>query len=270
MSVCLFFLAIVFFGIGLVILFAPERGRPEAPLRAAMGRVDPSYVPVPSLNPNWQNRLSADPQGAPPTNAAPMRASAGGQQRGTSMEPVLKKLTDIRVGQRIRVPHPVKGELTVHVLGRILYNELWQESRGPQSPWVNTGNQFAGFWLDGEMLLLNWLTRFYLLDTNDPLTDTDIARDFAPHAKKFAQSDQTADVFFAYPPASWKIVDIGKFQVAAVEGTTYHARTGAIARFIHGAGDGERALVVEDYEGGSGEDCAWIGYSIKEEDIKPA
>lgn len=186
------------------------------------------------------------------------------------MEPVLKKLAGIKVGQRIIVPHPVKGELTVHVLGRILYNELWQQSRGAQNPWVNTGNQFAGFWLDGEMLLLNWLNRFYLLDTNDPLTDTDIARDFMPHAKKFAQSDQTADVYFAYPPASWKIVDIGKFQVAAVEGTSYHARAGAIARFIHASGDGDRALVVEDYEGGSGEDCAWSGYQLKEEDIKSA
>jgi hypothetical protein len=249
MSVCFLFLSLIFFGIGFVVLMSPGAG----PQRQSVQR----YTPVPPINPKWSP--SARPAAAP--------SSVSGVN---NMEPLLKKLTGIKIGQRIKVPHPVKGELTVHVLGRILYNELWQQTRTPQSPWVNTGNQFAGFWLDGEMLLLNWLNRFYLLDTNDPLSDTDIARDFAPHAKKFAQSDQTAAVYFAYPPASWKIDDIGKFQIASVEGATLHARGGAIGRFIHASGDGSRALVVEDYEGGGGEDCAWIGYQLKEEDIKPA
>lgn len=252
MSICFFFLSVIFFAIGLVILFTPGQGPQNIPGRA--------YTPVPPLNPKWTSSVR-------PVAASATPYSGTG---GTRMEPELKKLTGINVGQRIKVPHPVKGELTVHVLGRILYNELWQQSRSAQSPWVTTGNRFAGFWLDGEMLLLNWLNRFYLLDTNDPLSDTDIARDFAPHAKKFAQSDQTANVFFAYPPASWKIDDIGKFQIESVEGATLHARAGAIGRFIHASGDGGRALVVEDYEGGSGEDCAWIGYLLKEEDIKPA
>jgi hypothetical protein len=251
MSFCFLFLSIIFFAIGMVVLFSPGGGA---------RRVSSAYTPVPPINPNRQ--ASVRPV------ATPMASS--GDIGGTRMEPVLKKLTGISVGQRIKVPHPVKGELTIHVLGRILYNELWQQSRGPQNPWVTTGNQFAGFWLDGEMLLLNWLNRFYLLDTNDPLSDADIARDFAPHARKFAQSDQTADVYFAYPPASWKIDDIGKFQIASVEGATLHARAGAVGRFIHASGDGGRALVVEDYEGGGGEDCAWTGYQLKEEDIKPA
>jgi hypothetical protein len=249
MSVCFLFLSLIFFGIGIVVLFSPAS--------TTQGQSGRGYSPIPPANPNRQP--SARPA------AAPVSSSSAG---GNRMEPILKKLTGLNVGQRIKVPHPVKGELTVHVLGRILYNELWQQTRSPQSPWVNTGNQFAGFWLDGEMLLLNWLNRFYLLDTNDPLSDADIARDFAPHAKKFAQSDQAAAVFFAYPPASWKIDDIGKFQIASVEGATLHARNGAIGRFIHASGDGGRALVVEDYEGGGGDDCAWIGYQLKEEDIK--
>lgn len=262
MSVCLFFLSIIFFGIGLVVLFAPEPSR----------QTIEGYTPIPPINPKWQVSMGQTESRLFSQNDADVRrlVSSYNNKGGTSMEPVLKKLTGIAVGQRIKVPHPVKGELTVHVLGRILYNELWQQTRTPQSPWVPTGNQFAGFWLDGEMLLLNWLNRFYLLDTNDPLSDADIARDFAPHAKKFAQSDQTATVYFAYPPASWKIDDIGKFQIASVEGATLHARTGAIGRFIHASGDGGRALVVEDFEGGGGEDCAWIGYLLKEEDIKPA
>ncbi|MBN1439150.1 MAG: hypothetical protein JW929_07060 [Anaerolineales bacterium] len=248
MSICFFFLSIIFFVIGLVVLIAPG---------AQSLRGYPPVSQIPS-------------GGKPAARPAPAIAPAAGGLGGSPMEPELKKLAGIRVGQRLKVPHPVKGELAVHVLGRILYNELWQQARSAQSPWVPTGNQFAGFWLDGEMLLLNWLNRFYLLDTNDPLSDTDIARDFAPHAKKFAQSDQTAKVYFAYPPASWKIDDIGKFQIASVEGATLHARIGAVGRFIHASGDGGRALVVEDYEGGAGQDCAWIGYLLGEEDIQSA
>jgi hypothetical protein len=251
MAVFLYILAIIFFIIGLVILISPEGSQEREDLR--------NFVPVPAYSspkaPGAQSFPA--PDGSQPTG-------------GKHMEPVLKKLTGIAIGQRIKVPHPVKGELTIHVLGRILYNELWQQVRSPDSPWVTTGNQFAAFWLDGEMLLLNWMNRFYLLDSNDPLSDADIARDFAPPARKFAQSDQTADVYFAYPPASWKIVDIGKFEVATVEGSTLHARAGAVGRFIHASGDGGRALVVEDFEGGGGEDCAWTGYQLKEEDIKPA
>jgi hypothetical protein len=257
MPVCLFFIAVIFFVIGLVVLVSP--GQAQQTIR--------EYNPVPPINPNW--RPSAQPV-SPGGADAQRLVSSSENKGGSSMEPVLKKLTGIRVGQRIKIPHPVKGELTVHVLGRILYNELWQKSKSAQTPWVTTGNQFAGFWLDGEMLLLNWLNRFYLLDTNDPVTDTDIARDFAPHAKKFAQSEQTANVYFAYPPASWKIDDIGKFEIGSVEGATLHARAGAIGRFVHASGDGGRALVLEDFEGGAGDDCVWIGYQLKEEDIQPA
>jgi hypothetical protein len=252
MAGCFVVLSIIFFVIGFVLLIAPEAPKPS-PSRSA-------FVPVP------RSPLKS----AASVRPAPAPIAASGGMGGTRMEPELKKLTGIKVGQRIKLPHPVKGELTIHVLGRILYDELWQQSRGPQNPWVTTGNRFAGFWLDGEMLLLNWLNRFYLLDSNDPLSDADIARDFAPHAKKFAQSNQAGNVYFAYPPASWKIDDIGKFQIHSVEGTTLHASAGATGRFIHASGDGGRALVVEDYEGGGGEDCAWIGYQLKEEDIQPA
>ncbi len=262
MSVCLFFIAVIFFIIGLVMLLAPE-SRPQT---------IQGYTPVPPINPNWRASTPQAESGILSRDETGVQrlVSAVDNKGGKSMEPVLKKLTGISVGQRIKLPHPIKGELTVHVLGRILYNELWQQSKSAQSPWVPTGNQFAGFWLDGEMLLLNWLNRFYLLDTNDPLTDADIAKNFAPHAKKFAQSEQTATVYFAYPPASWKIDDIGKFQIVSVEGATLHARNGGIGRFIHASGDSNRALVLEDYEGGGGEDCAWIGYLLKEEDIQPA
>jgi hypothetical protein len=185
------------------------------------------------------------------------------------MEKYPRKFDWIQVNQRIYVQHAVKGELMAHILGRIVYSELWQQRRGPQSPWVPTGNVYLGFWLEGGMFLLHWQNRVYLFDEMVELSDADIQRDFMPHAREFAQSDQTADVYFAYPPAMWHIDDIGKFRVDQAEGEGLRFRPGAVGRFIHASGDSGRALVVEDYEGGGGgQDTAWIGYQIKEEEVR--
>jgi hypothetical protein len=135
---------------------------------------------------------------------------------------------------------------------------------------VPTGNVFLGFWLEGGMFLLHWQNRFYLLDDSVQVSDADIQRDFLPHARKYAQSDQTAEVHFAYPPAMWRIDDIGKFRIESVDGQSLAFSPGSTGRFIHASGDSGRALVVEDYEGGGGgQDTVWNGYQITEEDIKP-
>lgn len=118
-------------------------------------------------------------------------------------------------------------------------------------------------------MIYEWKEAVWLLDEYDALTDKDIATQFMPYAKKFGASDETADVYFAYPPATWKITDIGKFSVQQVEGSGLRLGQGAVGRFIHCTGDGGRALVVEDYQSGSGgQDTAWIGYSIKWSDIQ--
>lgn len=174
----------------------------------------------------------------------------------------------IQPGDRILFPYPGRGEVMAHVMGRVQFTELWQRQRGPQNPWVPTGNSFLGFWLEGDLLLLNWQNRSYLLEERVQLSDAEIARTFAPHAKKFAQSGQAADVYFAYPPASWRIDDIGKFQVAEVTGEGLSLQPGAIGRFIHASGQEQRALVVEDYEGGGGQDTAWVGYQIQAEEVR--
>jgi hypothetical protein len=194
----------------------------------------------------------------------PGTGSAGG---------IPQKLNWIKVGDRIRVKHPTQGEFTLYVLGRIVYDELWQQARGAQNPWVPTGSAFCGYYLETNRFLLNWQNRFYLLEEFVSLTNDDIQRDFTPHARKFAQSDQKETVYFAYPPASWKIDDIGKFRIQGVEGTgipggNSEKARGAVGRFIHSSGSESRALVVEDYENAGGQDCAWIGYQISEEDIK--
>lgn len=182
-------------------------------------------------------------------------------------------MSNIRIGERIRVRHPVQGELTVYVMGQVVFDELWQTQKGPRNPWVNTGNAFSGFWLETNLLLLNWQNRYYLLDEFTALSDAEIQRDFLPHARQFAQSGQTAEVLFAYPPTMWKIADIGKFRVRGVQGEGLRYVPGAVARFIHASGSAPeagatRALVVEDYESGGGQDAAWVGYVIQAEDIQ--
>lgn len=179
------------------------------------------------------------------------------------MEQGMMKLSAFSVGERVKVQHPIQGELTVYILGKMVFSELWQRSRGSQSPWVPTGNSFIGFWLENNLFVLEWQNRLYLLDEKFPLSDAEIQRDFAPHARKFAQSDQTAEVLFAYPPGMWRMVDIGKFSLASMEGVGIGGQPGAVGRFIHAGGDGQRALVLEDYEGG-GQDTVWIGYTIEE------
>lgn len=173
-----------------------------------------------------------------------------------------------RLGQNITVNHPKRGPITGKIIGTIRYTELWQRSKSPNEPWVPTGNQFTAHWL-GNYMIYEWKENVWLLDEYDALTDKDIATNFMPYAKRYGESNETADVYFAYPPATWKITDIGKFSVLSTEGTGLRLSTGAVGRFIHGIGDGGRALVVEDYQsGGGGQDTAWIGYQITWNDVQ--
>lgn len=173
-----------------------------------------------------------------------------------------------RLGQNITVNHPQRGPITGKIVGTIRYTELWQRVKSPSEPWVPTGNQFTAHWL-GNFMIYEWKEALWLLDEYDALTDKDIATHFAPYAKRFGESNETADVYFAFPPASWKMTDIGKFSVQSAEGTGLRLNVGATGRFIHASGDGGRALVVEDYQSGSGgQDTAWIGYSITWDDVK--
>jgi hypothetical protein len=173
-----------------------------------------------------------------------------------------------QLGQNITVNHPKRGPITGKIIGSIRYTELWQRVKSPSEPWVPTGNQFTAHWL-GNFMLYEWKENLFLLDEYDALTDKDIATHFLPYAKRFGESNETADVYFAFPPASWKVTDIGKFNVTNAEGSGLRLSPNAMGRFIHASGDGGRALVVEDYQSGSGgQDTAWIGYSIKWADIK--
>lgn len=246
MGLCLFSLAVVFFLIGLVQLFSPVSLTPLQVRRPA--------------------RRTAVPR---PGAARGVSEAMGVTSSSTgSMVNNTPKFDWIEVGKRIHIRHPVKGDLQAHVSGQITFAELWQRAKDPQSPWVPSGNLYTGSWLEGDLFLLSWQNRLYVLDEAVELSDVEIQRDFLPHARKFSQSDQTADVYFAYPPAMWHIDDIGRFRVEQIEGEGLRYQIGGIGRFIHASGDGGRALVVEDFRGGDGQDIAWIGYQIAEEDIR--
>ena len=174
-----------------------------------------------------------------------------------------------RLGQTITYKHPRRGGLTGNILGTVQYAEMWQRRKAPDEPWVPTGNVFTAHWL-GDTLLYEWKASISLLDSYDMLTDAEITPPFVPSARALVRSDETADTSFAYPPASWRVTDIGKFRVESAEGQGLRLQNGAVGRFIHArgnTGNEGQALVVEDYlEGGGGQDTAWIGWSIAWED----
>jgi hypothetical protein len=193
---------------------------------------------------------------------------------GSSLVPLIDlpqpaNFGDVQVGQSIHITHPKQGALTLTVHRRLYYGELWQEGSGPNVPWTTTGTYFVGLTLDRDLFLLNWQSRFYLLDSHSPLTDMDINRDFAPYARQFAMSNQTADVRFQYANENWKIIDIGKFRIEYCDGDGAQISPGSVGRFIHGS-SGSDVLVVEDYQsGGSGGlDTLWKGLIIQQSDIK--
>lgn len=181
------------------------------------------------------------------------------QRTGDTMQ---DKFFNARLGQTIVTNHPQRGSLTGQILGTIRYAELWQRVTSPSEPWVTTGNQYAAHWM-GNWMLYEWQGRLYLLDEAVALSDQDIQQQFLPYAKQFAQSNQTAKITFAWPPATWTMADIGKFRVERAEGQGLRLTQGAEGRFIHATGADNRALVVEDYQsGGGGQDTAWIGWQI--------
>ena len=175
---------------------------------------------------------------------------------------------DVQVGQSIRVAHPKQGSLTINVQERLYYGELWQKQIRPDVPWTLTGNYYVGLTLDQGLFLLNWQSRFFLLDSHTPITDMDINRDFAPYARQFASSNQTANVYFKHDGTKWHIDDIGRFRIEYSDGDKPRVSPNAIGRFIH-ASNKNQVLVVEDYQsGGGGQDTAWVGWKIEWKDVR--
>jgi hypothetical protein len=178
------------------------------------------------------------------------------------------KWADVEVGQTLQINQPHQGKIISQVLYRIYYGELWQKKMRPDIPWTLTGNYFVGLGLGQDRYLLNWQNRNYLLDTRKTLTDKDVNRYLAGPARKFASSNQTADVYLDYLGKQWQIEDIGRFRIEYVNGDGSAANAGTVGRFIH-AKNFDRILVAEDFQsGGSSQDSLWTGYQIDEKDIQ--
>jgi|GEM_PF-681079 len=236
----------------------------DSTLDAEAARREAEALAPISAGPNSASRRRAVPARTstpPPANKPP----ASVVRPGNSLN---DQFFRAKLGQTITFNHPQRGGVTGKILGTIEYVELWQRVNKSSEPWVPTGNSFAAHWL-GSQLLYEWQSRLYVLDEYQPLSDTDIQQSFMPYAKRYAQSNQSAQVTFAWPPASWTIVDIGKFRVARAEGEGLRLKVGAEGRFIHASGADHRALVVEDYQTGQGgQDTAWIGSDLSWEDIQ--
>lgn len=215
--------------------------------------------------------LGAAPAVARRPAARPAAVPPGGTPMARPLSGKPGEFAGARLGQKITYTHPERGGLTGVILGTVHYAELWQKRKAPSEPWVETGNIFTAHWL-GDTLLYHWKERLYLLDSVDLVTDAEIAQQILPHAKRFGASDETAEVSFAYPPASWTITDIGKFRVQSAEGQGLRLQSGAVGRFLHARGNSGnegQALVVEDYqEGGGGRDTVWRGWSIAWDDLQ--
>ena len=182
--------------------------------------------------------------------------------------PLPAKWSNIEMGRTIRVTHPVDGKLSSPVVQRIYYGELWQERMTTDTPWTLTGKYYVGLFLKNGMYLLNWQSRYYLLDSHSALTDQDINREFATPAREFSSSNQTANVTFEYNGIKWRMDDIGRFRIELADGENQKLEAGAIGRFIHASRD-NKVLVVEDFQsGGSGSDTARIGYKIEENAVE--
>ncbi len=193
---------------------------------------------------------------------------------GSSLVPLIDlpqpaNFGDVQLGQQVRIAHPRQGQLTLTVQRRLYYGELWQERQAANVPWTSTGAYFVGLTLERGLYLLNWQSRFFLLESSWPLTDMVINRDFAPYARQFAASNQTADVRFGYGGTTWHMDDIGKFRIEYCEGEGSPVSVGSVGRFIHASQDKD-VLVVEDYQaGGSGGlDTLWRGVALQQSDIQ--
>ena len=176
--------------------------------------------------------------------------------------------SDVQIGQAIQLRHPVQGQLNLSIVHRTYYGELWQIKMRKDVPWTLTGNYYVGLGLTGGIFLLNWQSRFYVLDAQQSLSDMSINYDFTPYARKFAASNQTAKVNLEYQQTMWQITDIGRFRIEYTDSGEFHASPGALCRFMHARQiRSDRILIVEDYQSG-GQDTLWIGYEIRENDIR--
>jgi hypothetical protein len=179
-----------------------------------------------------------------------------------------EKWADVELRQSIQLTHPERGNLALVVIYRMYYGELWQAQIKLNVPWTLTGNYYVGLGLENGIFLLNWQGRFYLLDSDFPLTDKEINQTFARPAREFAASNQSKNVSFTYDKTVWTIEDIGRFRIEWVEGEGANAAPSAVGRFIH-AKAGRKALVVEDYQSNAGgADTLWVGYQIAASDIR--
>ena len=266
-GLALLFTAFLFFGTGTAILVSKDQNDSPIPNTSSAPLTNEPTIAdkIKTIHIATQFKCSSCGASIKPTG---MKCTSCGTYLVASADlPQPARWGESEPGQAIQILHPLDGMFTTSIKSRVYYGELWQSQMKKHIPWTLTGNYFIGLTLETSQLLLNWQERFFLLTSSTPLTDYSIQNDFAPHARKFAASNQTKDVNFKYSQTTWHIDDIGKFRIEYIDGDNSHSSPGAVGRFIH-ASNKENVLVVEDYEsGGRGQDKVWLGLRIEEKDI---
>ncbi len=268
----------IYFGISGFAMLLSEGAKETASSYPRTGQIPPTTSAPITDEPTIADKIKAIhvatgfkcPSCGAPLNPTDMKCKSCGSYLVASANlPKPNKWGEVEIGQSIQMMQPSTGKkLIAQVVRRIYYGELWQTQMRPHVPWTLTGGYFVGLGLENNLYLLNWQSRFYLLDSRTPLTDMEITRDFAPYARKFAASNQTASVFFEYKGTDWRIDDIGRFRIEFADGEGTQVGSGAVGRFID-ASNANRVLIIEDYQsGGSGLDTLWQGYRIEEKDIE--
>jgi hypothetical protein len=221
-------------------LFAPNSRRAE--LGEAHLFEDPAAWPG-----SWRSPSQPAPNPAGNSTLAPHRE----ENQEPFQKPGIWPATDI-------FQHPERRLMAYMLAASFIqsFQHIW-----PAEPLATAGT-FLGFWLKWEIA------------PSEPLYLRHESIYLMPTSRRIRRlpgnSPRGPRPVFLYPPAMWKIDDIGKFRVDETEGEGLRFQPGATGRFIHSSGDSGRALVVEDYEGGDGgQDTAWIGYQVQEEGIKP-
>ncbi len=188
-------------------------------------------------------------------------ASAGRNLEAESETSMEQRLERINVGQFVAY----LGS-TLQVVAAITLSEL-QKFGGRKAQWQPSGREFKLVELAGDRLIARVPTgegeqqRWFMMQQERARGLTQFmagSEDRPGPARRFAASDQLADVQFNWADGDWKMTDIGTFDFEA-SGDGFLSGSGRCRHVMAKEVDGNRWFLFFDLMKGSGSDSLWIG-----------
>ena len=208
------------------------------------------------------------------------RALAGRSKRqrvgSSTNESNLEAETELPMGERLERLHV--GQFVLHlgsslqVVAAVTLTEL-QKFGGRKGSWRPTGREFKLIELAGDKLTAHMpagegeKSGWFMMQRGSSrgLTQFMAGTKGKPGpARRFAASDQLADVQFNWDDDDWKMTDIGTFDFV-VNGDGFLSGSGRCRHTMAREADGDRWFLFFDLMKGSGSDTLWIGQSIDPE-----